>query len=101
MNIEIQKKNKELQIVSRDKIRNLFERTYSLNGLDFENIINSIEENLVKNLVKKEISFIWDNMHLTKASIEDCVKLIRKIDSEYSIDLEIMDVSHIMCNYII
>lgn len=94
---EIQKKNKELQIVSRDKIRNMFERTYSLNGLDFENIINSIEENLVKNLVKKEISFIWDNMHLTKASIEDCVKLIRKIDSEYSIDLEIMNVSLAEC----
>lgn len=95
--LEIQKKNKELQIVSRDKIRNMFERTYSLNGLDFENIINSIEENLVKNLVKKEISFIWDNMNLTKASIEDCVKLIRKIDSEYSIDLEIMDVSLAEC----
>lgn len=96
--IELQKKrNKTFQIVSRDFIRKLLNRNIYFNGLDFENVVNSIEENLVKNFIRNQISFIWDNCHLTKASIEDCVKLIRKLDSEYSIDLVIMDVTLAEC----
>ena len=94
---ELLKKNSYLQIVSRDEIWNLLNRNNQFNGLDFENVVTNIEENLVKNLIRKELSFYWDNCHLSLGSIEDCIKLIKESDSEYSIHLEIMDVSLAEC----
>lgn len=90
---ELKKKNKELQIIGRDKIRSLFNRTYTLNGEEFENMVTIIEENMIKTLVQNKISFIIDNTNLKIETIEKYIELIKDINSEYSIFLEIMDVS--------
>lgn len=45
---ELQKKNSFLQVVSRDSIRDILSRNIQFNGLDFENVVTSIEKNVVK-----------------------------------------------------